>query len=178
MPSIYCSLSLSPRRTPRNANMHIWVYVRAIINLTAFLNFCLQPLISSCSPLRKQKIARASALAFPELTKEPACVFSFNKADSHQSLQLSKPNPFTPNLQQWTRAFPHPHSLFSLNGHPATFLHSRWIGRPFCGFLKKTNGSAWKRKAQARIAPNVNLNGAGEFGPERLWHVYWQNGLE
>lgn len=141
MQSVYCSLSLSPTHThtqKANRYTHLLSHkLKSILKTSAFLSSI--SALFSCSPNRSKELHKCQLSIVspnPKLTKESASVHSLNKADGYQSLQPSRPNPFTPNLQHSActhrHAFPHPHGLsFSLNGRPATFLHSQQIGRPF-----------------------------------------------
>lgn len=110
----------------------------------------------------------------PELTKESVCACTFNKAGSYQTLQSSAANPFTPNLQYWiplsnthTHTYMPTHSLF-FSQWPSSDLSSFVVDWETFLWVLKTKGAAWKSEAQARIAPNVNLNGGGEF---RAWEA-------
>lgn len=59
------------------------------------------------------------------------------------------------------------HSLF-FPQWPSSDLSSFVVDWETFLWVLKTEGAAWKSEAQARIAPNVNLNGGGEF---RAWEA-------
>lgn len=157
---------------------HQWIHTECF---ESFIS-CLSSLcFSSCSRSRTKELHKCQlALSVsivslnPKLTKESACANSHNKADSYQSLQSSRPSPFTPDLHP-PNAPPHPSSFLQW---PSSDLSAFVLDQETFPWVLKANRAAWKSEAQARIAQNVNLNGGGEFGPERLWHVYWQNSLE
>lgn len=103
--SIYCSLSLSPTHTrTRKANMYIHMHSNKLQNILKLLPpFPISLLSSRNKELHKCQLSVVS----PKPTKESACARPFNKADGCPSIQPSKPNPFTPNLQH--RAGMHTH---------------------------------------------------------------------
>ena len=75
-------------------------------------------------------------------------------------------NTESPSLTH-THTYMPTHSLF-FSQWPSSDLSSFVVDWETFLWVLKTKGAAWKSEAQARIAPNVNLNGGGEF---RAWEA-------